>query len=290
MMPCTHLRLAAILSSALILATGASRERSSSRHGDPPVRVVTTQAVFGALAREVGGDAVQVTSIGSPAEDPHFVRPKPSLAAAIRQADLFVTTGLDLELWVPPLLDRAGNPHVMEGGHGYVTAHTGVRLLDVPSSLDRSAGDVHVFGNPHLHTDPLRALQIARNIARGLKTTAPTATAEIDRNLATFVDRIQRRLFGDTLVELLGGDALEQLALSNELFSFLRENEYEAAPLESMLGGWLAAAAPFRGRDIIATTRTGRTSKSGSTSRAPRTSSPSRASLPHRITWRSSSR
>ncbi|MGD8278414.1 MAG: metal ABC transporter substrate-binding protein [Gemmatimonadota bacterium] len=251
MMPAMMMRAAAAIPGLFVLVTGPTVVRHPDVGRDPPARVVTTQAVFGAIARAVGGDAVTVTSIASAAEDPHFVRPKPSLAAEIRRADLFVTTGLDLELWVPPLLDRAGNPDVMEGGRGYVTAHTGVRLLDIPSSLDRSAGDVHVFGNPHIHTDPLRALQIARNIAKGMKTAAPGVSAEVDRNLEAFSDRIRRRLFGDRLVDLLGGETLERLALANKLLPFLADNMHEGVPLESMLGGWLAAAAPFRGQEII---------------------------------------
>lgn len=216
-----------------------------------PVRVVVTQPVYSALTRAVGGEHVQVVALTSPAEDPHTVRPKPSYAVQIRRADLFVTTGLDLELWVPPLLDRAGNSRVMEGAPGYVTAYTGVSLLDVPAVIDRGAGDVHIYGNPHLHTDPLRALQVARNIAAGLKRVAPDRAAAFDDNLARFSDQLHRRLFGDRLVDLLGGETLVALAESNRLFSFLQENELDGAPLTEQLGGWLGEAAALRGQEMI---------------------------------------
>ena len=133
-----------------------------------PVRVVATLPVYADLAEKIGGAEVDVSAIASPNEDAHFVRPKPSFALSIRRADLFITTGLDLELWAPVVLDRAGNADVSEGGRGYVTAYTGIELLDIPVSADRSGGDVHIFGNPHVTTDPLRALQVARNITVGL--------------------------------------------------------------------------------------------------------------------------
>jgi ABC-type Zn uptake system ZnuABC Zn-binding protein ZnuA len=215
------------------------------------VRVVTTQPVYAALARAVGGENVIVTAIGSPAEDPHFVRPRPSFALDIRRADVFVTTGLDLELWVPVLLDKAGNADVMEGAKGYVSAHTGIRLLDVPAAADRSAGDVHVFGNPHLQTDPLRALQIARNIATGLRTVAPELSPVIDENLAAFSNRLHRRLFGDTLVDLLGEELLGDLASANRLLPFLEGQMHEGRPLVERLGGWMAKAEAFRNQHII---------------------------------------
>jgi ABC-type Zn uptake system ZnuABC Zn-binding protein ZnuA len=232
----------------------AGQERAQHRHGRSErerLRVVTTQPVYAALARAVGGDYVTVTSIAASAEDPHFVRPKPSFAVDIRRADVFVTTGLDLELWVPVLLDKASNAEVMEGGRGYVTAYTGIRLLDVPASPDRSAGDVHVFGNPHLHTDPLRALQIARNIVTGLRTVAPELASEFNANLDAFSDRMYHRLFGDSLVDLLGGPALADLALANRLFPFLEAQRHAGAPLVDRLGGWMKTAEVFRGRQMI---------------------------------------
>ena len=216
-----------------------------------PVQVVTTLPVYADLVRKIGGAAVEVSAIAAPNEDAHFVRPKPSFALSIRRADLFVTTGLDLDVWAPTVLDRAGNADVAEGGRGYVTAYTGIELLDIPVTADRSGGDVHIFGNPHLTTDPLRALQVARNIAVGLGRVAPDRSAVWNAGLARFEAEIHRRLFGDRLVELLGADLLEQLALQGNLHSFLESEEFEGRPLLTQLGGWLGVAEAFRGRDII---------------------------------------
>jgi ABC-type Zn uptake system ZnuABC Zn-binding protein ZnuA len=216
-----------------------------------PVRVVATLPVYASIARAIGGSEVDATAIADPNEDSHFVRPKPSYALEVRRADLFVTTGLDLELWAPALLDKAGNPDVLEGRPGYVTAYTGVPLLDIPAAVDRSQGDVHIFGNPHVYTDPLRALQVARNITTGLKRVAPDRAAHFDSGLARYQAETYDRLFGAELVELLGGETLEQLAFGGGLFDFLESNEFEGAPLADRLGGWLHQGASLRGRDII---------------------------------------
>ncbi len=138
-----------------------------------PVKVVTSLTTYAAIAREVVGDRGIVNSIAVGDENPHYVQPKPSFVPLLAQADVFVTTGLDLELWVPALLDKAGNPKVTEGGPGYVAAYAGIPLLDVPTSFSRTQGDIHVFGNPHIWTDPLNAVQIARNILTGLMRVAP---------------------------------------------------------------------------------------------------------------------
>jgi len=216
-----------------------------------PIKVVTTLPVYASLVQAIGGDEVDVFWIADPNEDSHFVRPKPSFALELRRADMFVTTGLDLELWVPALLDKAGNADVLEGGRGYVTAYTGVTLLDIPTVMDRSAGDVHIYGNPHLHTDPLRTLQVARNITTGLKRVAPDRADLFDANFATFQDQIHRRLFGDRLVGLLGGPTLEQMGLNRSLHTFLSENEFEGRLLLEELGGWLKQAETFRGQQVI---------------------------------------
>jgi ABC-type Zn uptake system ZnuABC Zn-binding protein ZnuA len=118
-------------------------------------------------------------------------------------------------------------------------------------AADRSSGDVHIFGNPHLTTDPLRTLQIARNITVGLKRVAPDRADQFDSGLANLADRIHRRLFGDRLIELLGAEALERLALGGNLLKFLETNEFENVKLIDQLGGWLATAESFRDRQII---------------------------------------
>src|SRR2546421_4997703 len=98
-----------------------------------PVKVVTSLTTYAAIAREIVGDRGTVTSIANGDENPHYVQPKPSFVPTLSRADLFVTTGLDLELWVPALLDKANNPKVTEGGPGYVAAYAGIDLLDVRS-------------------------------------------------------------------------------------------------------------------------------------------------------------
>jgi ABC-type Zn uptake system ZnuABC Zn-binding protein ZnuA len=216
-----------------------------------PIQVVTTLPTYAWLAREVGGEAVEAVSIARGNQDAHFVEPRPSYAVLLKKADLFVTTGLDLELWAPTLLDKAGNRSIREGQPGYVAAHPGVAMLDVPASADRAGGDVHIFGNPHLHTSPLNAKIVARNIAEGLKRVAPREAERFDANLRRLEDRIDRALFGDELVDLLGGSTLASLAAAGRLLDFLEQKEYRGRPLVGLLGGWLGRMAPHRGSRII---------------------------------------
>jgi zinc/manganese transport system substrate-binding protein len=215
-----------------------------------PVKVVTSLTTYAAIAREIVGDRGTVTAIASGDENPHYVQPKPSFVPLLASADVFVTTGLDLELWVPALLDKAGNSKVSEGGTGYVAAYAGLPLLDVPTNLSRSQGDIHVYGNPHVWTDPLNATLIARNILTALKRVAPADAAYFTEREKAFEERIYRALFGDELVRLLGGDALARLDRDGKLFDFLRTQQYQGAPLLGRLGGWLKQALPFRGQKV----------------------------------------
>ena len=214
------------------------------------VRVVTTLPTYAAIAREITGDLARVEAIARGDEDPHFVTPRPSFARAISRADLFVTTGLDLEVWVPGLLDRANNPRVLEGAPGHVVAYSGVRLLDVPETTSRAEGDIHIYGNPHVHTDPVNAVQIARNILEGLRRVDPDNAAGYERRTRDFEDRILARTFGDRMIDLLGRESLLELALNGRFWSFVEGREIDGRPLVDQLGGWLAEAAPFRGRSL----------------------------------------
>ena len=152
---------------------------------------------------------------------------------------------------MPAILDRANNSRVDEGGQGHVVAYAGVRLLEVPENPSRAGGDVHVFGNPHIHTDPVNGILVARNIAAGLRRVDPANAATYDRNLASFERRVMDRLFGTRLVELLGQETLFTLATGPEFWDFIRSQSYEGRPLIDYLGGWLAQGEVFRDRRIV---------------------------------------
>jgi zinc/manganese transport system substrate-binding protein len=216
----------------------------------PPLKVVTSLTTYGAIAREILGDHGTVTSIAQGDEDPHFVQPKPSFVAVLRNADLFVTTGLDLELWVPPLLDRAGNRKVSEGGPGYVTAYTGIQLLEVPTSLSRSEGDIHADGNPHIHTDPVNGIIIARNILTGLRRVAPGDAAYFSQREQDFERRVLEATVGADLVQVLTAPVAYDLLKSDKLIGFLGQKQYQGRPLLDRLGGWMKKAEIFRGKEI----------------------------------------
>lgn len=215
------------------------------------VNVVTTLSPYASIAAAVGGDRVTVQSISRPDEDAHFVKPKPSFALMLQHADLFVTTGLDLETWAPVLVDKSGNARIREGEVGYVSASAGVPLLEVPDKLDRAAGDVHVFGNPHLFTSPLNAKIVAANVAAGLKRVDPAGAADYDRGLAAFDRKIDESLYGPALLAALGSDVLDPLARNGQLVPFLERQPHQGKKLIDLLGGWLGKALPIRGREIV---------------------------------------
>ena len=126
--------------------------------------VVASLTVYRDLAKEILGERGEAASIASARQDPHFVQAKPSYAVMVSRADLMLATVLDLELWMPAVIDKSRNPRVREGERGYVSIATDVPMLQVPDNPSRAGGDIHLFGNPHVHTDPLRAVIVANNI------------------------------------------------------------------------------------------------------------------------------
>ncbi len=215
------------------------------------INVVTTFSDFAAIAKEIGGDKVNVDYLSQGDQDPHFVAPKPSLALKLNKADMFVLSGMDLEVWASTLLDKARNDKIMDGAPGYITARTGIEILEIPQTISRTEGDVHVSGNPHFHTSPANWRIISRNILTGLKRVDPANAAYYEERQKAFVDKVDRRLFGDELVNLIGGDQLSRLLASGTLFTFL-EKEYQGQKLTTKLGGWMKEALPFRGAKVMA--------------------------------------
>jgi len=133
------------------------------------LKVLATTADWGALVTELGGDKVSVYTATTAFQDVHRVDAKPSLIARTRTADLVVATGAELEIgWLPVLLQEAGNAKIQPGSPGYFEATSAVRLLDVPSTVDRSMGDIHPLGNPHIQLDPHNIALVAQALAARL--------------------------------------------------------------------------------------------------------------------------
>jgi ABC-type Zn uptake system ZnuABC Zn-binding protein ZnuA len=238
---------------ALLVALGGPLDSVSHARGpvqDEPV-IVTSLTTYAAIAREIVGERGEVSAIADGAENPHFVMPRPSLILQLRKADMFVVTGLDLELWVPVLIDRANNAEVRPGGRGYVRAVDGIALLDVPTSVSRAGGDIHVFGNPHIWTSPVNAVVIGRNILVGLKRISPENAQYYEARYEAWKEKVVRALAGEEIVDLLGADAVIKLARDNRLVGFLESESYQGRPLVDRLGGWLKQGAPFRGRRMV---------------------------------------
>jgi zinc/manganese transport system substrate-binding protein len=126
------------------------------------LNILACEPEWGALAKELGGDKVNVYTAITALQDPHRVEARPSLIARARNADLMVCTGAQLEIgWVPLLQTQSGNPKIQSGQPGYLEAASAVSLIEKPASVDRSLGDVHPAGNPHLHLDPRNIAAVA---------------------------------------------------------------------------------------------------------------------------------
>ena len=159
------------------------------------IKVVTTTMDMKSIAEMIGGNKVSVQSIATGYQNPHFVDPKPSYIISLSNADLYVTVGLDLETgWSPQLLSSSRNSKIQKGSPGYVDASEGVGLLQVPSSLNRGEGDIHIYGNPHYWLDPLNGKVIGRNIANGLERIDPANKAFYEANLYAFFQKIDLKL------------------------------------------------------------------------------------------------
>lgn len=159
------------------------------------LNVVATTPDLAALAREVGGDAVVVTALAKPTEDPHFVDAKPSHLVTLNRADVLIEGGAELELgWLPPLLDNARNDKIAAGAPGRIVASQGIRMLEVPATFDRSKGDVHSLGNPHFLVDPLSAKIVAAEIADHFARVDPADAELFKVNLKRFDESIDRKL------------------------------------------------------------------------------------------------
>ena len=172
------------------LAAAALAATLFAHAADAAVDVFACEPEWAALAQEIGGDRVDVFAATTGKQDPHRVQARPSLIARMRQAELVVCTGAELEAgWLPLLLRQAANPKVQPGAPGYLEASRHVRMLEVPATLDRSLGDIHAAGNPHIQTDPRNFLPVGEALARQLAQIDPSGAPAYRARYTDFATR-----------------------------------------------------------------------------------------------------
>ena len=156
------------------------------------LNVITATTDMAALAQEVGGDHINIESIAKGYQDPHFVEAKPSFLLKLRQADVLITVGLQLEIgWLPPLITQSGNPRIQVGANGYLDASQFAEILEIPTgTVTRAMGDVHPLGNPHYWLDPDNGRRVARGIAGKLGELDPTDAAYFQERFQDFDKRL----------------------------------------------------------------------------------------------------
>jgi zinc/manganese transport system substrate-binding protein len=156
------------------------------------LNVVTTTEDLAAIAREVGGDRINVEPIARGYQDPHFVEAKPSFILKLQKADLLVVVGRELEIgWLPPLILQSRNAKIQQGAASYLDASLHARILDIPQgTITRAEGDVHPLGNPHYWLDPENGKAIAKDIGDKLGELRPNDRAYF----AMRVDDFQKRV------------------------------------------------------------------------------------------------
>jgi zinc/manganese transport system substrate-binding protein len=175
-----------------LMVFGAVLACSAPAFAQGKVNVIATTEDLASIAREVGGDKVNVESIARGYQDPHFVEAKPSFILKLQKADLLIAVGRELEIgWLPPLVQQSRNSKIQPGAQGYLDASLEALILEVPTGqITRAMGDVHPLGNPHYWMDPENGKRIAKQIVDKLGQLRPGDKAFFDQRLADFTTRL----------------------------------------------------------------------------------------------------
>ena len=170
---------------APVLVAGLAALAPSTAAAD--ARVFACEPEWAALAGEIGGADVVVYSATHGRQDPHYIRARPSLIAQMRRADIVFCSGAELEIgWLPVLMERGARRGVQPGQPGHLMAADHVEILERPERVDRSLGDIHPSGNPHVHLDPRNIALLAGELARRLARVDPGNAAAYRARLADF--------------------------------------------------------------------------------------------------------
>ena len=159
------------------------------------LNIIATTPDLAAIARSVGGDRVEITTLVRPTEDAHFIDAKPSFIVKLNRADALIEGGAELESgWLPALLAGARNPKLAEGQPGRISARIGIQMLEVPEKLDRSQGDLNASGNPHYLIAPSNARMVAATLAQGLSQLDPAGAEIYQAAMRSFQQELDTKL------------------------------------------------------------------------------------------------
>ena len=159
------------------------------------LNIIVTTPDLASIAKEVGGDKVEITTLARPTEDPHFVDAKPSFIIKLNKADALIEGGAELEVgWLPPLLAGARNAKLASGQPGRILCNEGVHMLEVPTELTRAEGDIHPAGNPHFVVDPVNARIIAAHLVEAFSKLDAASADAFRANGKKFTDALDAKL------------------------------------------------------------------------------------------------
>ncbi|MBI4242465.1 MAG: zinc ABC transporter substrate-binding protein [Planctomycetes bacterium] len=214
------------------------------------IKVVTTLNFLAQITEEIGKELVKVDALSHPLQDPHYVIPTPNMSQLAKDADLFVETGLGLELWADNIIQSSGNPNIQSTSQlGRLQISKNISILELPSETSRAWGDIHPQGNPHVWLDPVNIKIIAENIGERLIKLLGKHKETIGKNLIAYKHKIDERLFGDELLKEFGKDAGEILTRKLERGTLL--DYLQTKKLDNKLGGWLKQMLKLKGSGII---------------------------------------
>ncbi len=236
----------------VIAAAGSAMLVAPARAGGGKLKVKTSLNAFAAVAREVGGDAIEVEALARPNEDPHEITATPQLILKLKDADVFVENGVGLENWSEKSVGESKNEKIAKKAPGYCLATEGIAILDVPPPGSNVQNEEHAFGNPHTWFDPLMGHVFAKNIEACLGRVAPEKVDAWERNREAFDKKLYEQIFGKDLVDMMdGGERLEKLVRQGKLDEFLATKKFKEKPLTDLLGGLMKKARPLRGLKLI---------------------------------------
>lgn len=185
------------------------------------LKVVATLPVFASIAQEIGKDQVEIVTLGKSNHDPHFIDPKPSYVVALSNADVLIHGGLELESgWLPPLLTQSRNTKISPHALANIDMSLGLAILEIPTGkVDRSSGDIHPSGNPHVWMDPRNVLVMSRSLAKKLSQILPAQEAFFMKNSESFNQELQEKIaVWEALVQGIKG---QKIITYHKSFSYL---------------------------------------------------------------------